>query len=994
MSGLFGAKTKAAGQSPAVGALNVQQSSYGTPIALVYGTNRINGNLIWYDDFRSEQVSSGGGAGKGGGGGGGGSSSWNYFTSFMVGLCEGPIDHIGRVWENKNVTDVPTLGGTVSIGSLGQSPWGYLTTNHPDKALSYSKLAHVDFANYALGTSTSTPNLAFEVFASPDGSTPSGQDTWPAAFVSDFLARSAWPTSYLDTLAGSSFDSYTQAMSLGISPVLTEQDTAASTLKSIMTTLNSEFVWTGGILKIIPYGDVSASGNGATYTPNLTPVYDLTNDDFIVDGDEDPITVDRVNLADAYNQQPVEFYNLNNSYNVETYTAEDAGHIDMFGVRTASTLSAHHITSPDIAQLVAYAVLWRQLFVRTKYQFKLGWKHILLEPMDYVTLTQAALEFDRVLVRITDITEDENGMLTITAEEAPGNLAQAAIYTSSQANRYAANYNSDPGDTNAPIIFEAPLALNQAAALEVWMAISGADANWGGCNIWISSDGNTYAYLDKFEAKSRQGILTSDLPTYSPAGQNNIDQTNMLAISMTESGGTLNNSAVSADAVNLNTICYVDGELIAYGNDALIGLNAYNLSYLNRGCYGSAISAHPSGSAFARLDQAIFKYTADQNRIGQTIYLKFTSFNLYGAGHQTLSDVPAYSYAVTGAALMTPLGNPSALALNYRDKIAQLTWTAVTDLRAPILYEIRQGATFANSQIVTRTTNIWIPVQGSGTYWVSALYFTPLGNAVYSASPPSLAVTIPALIDNVLASYDEAATSWGGTCSGGAIVDGSNIVLQSSGNILDLTNVLAESSILYLGGLTGSGIYTPPSGHTIISACVINAKITANWSLFGQSVFDNVLSNPDVLATDDILGQQFQAFVYAQPQIRTSLDGTTWSAWQNWQPGVYTFLQAQMRIVIYSSNVNVQAVLAAFSFEADAPSLTYTGQSTSSASTTVSVSYPATFNATPLPQITIQNAQQGDDVVLTAQSSSGFTYKILNSGVQVVRTVNWSITAF
>ena len=47
-------------------------------------------------------------------------------------------------------------------------------------------------------------------------------------------------------------------------------------------------------------------------------------------------------------------------------------------------------------------------------------RYSLLEPMDIVELSDATLGLDRAAVRITEIAEDDNGELTVTAEEIPG----------------------------------------------------------------------------------------------------------------------------------------------------------------------------------------------------------------------------------------------------------------------------------------------------------------------------------------------------------------------------------------------------------------------------------------------------------------------------------------------------------------------------------------------------------------------------------------------
>ena len=60
------------------------------------------------------------------------------------------------------------------------------------------------------------------------------------------------------------------------------------------------------------------------------------------------------------------------------------------------------------------------VLIRNTYKFKLGWRFSLLEPMDIVLLTDTALGLDEAAARIIQIDEDDNGELTVIAEEIPG----------------------------------------------------------------------------------------------------------------------------------------------------------------------------------------------------------------------------------------------------------------------------------------------------------------------------------------------------------------------------------------------------------------------------------------------------------------------------------------------------------------------------------------------------------------------------------------------
>jgi hypothetical protein len=200
-----------------------------------------------------------------------------------------------------------------------------------------------------------------------------------------------------------------------------------------------------------------------------------------------------------------------------------------------------------------------------------------------------------------------------------------------------------PGNTNAPIIFEPPPGLT-AGVNEVWILATGG-ANWGGCQIWVSSDGNTYAFAGTAYRGGRQGLLTAALPASADP-----DTTDTLAVDLTESQGQLL-SGTTADADAYVTLCFCDGELISYETATLTATYKYNLTYLRRGAYGTAIGSHAGGAPFARFgpnDPALFRYAYPASFIGHTVYVKLPGFNIFGQALQGLAAASAYSYVLLG----------------------------------------------------------------------------------------------------------------------------------------------------------------------------------------------------------------------------------------------------------------------------------------------------------------------------------------------------------
>ena len=527
-------------------------------------------------------------------------------------------------------------------GSYPQTPWSYLTSQYPAEALGYQGVAYAAALDFDLGGSTSMPNLTFDV----TGRLPFGggiEDANPSAILFDLMTNPHYGAGVPVSVMGdwSQYSNYCVANGLFLSPVYAAQQTMSEIITALMRLTNSGIYFSEGQLKITPFGDVSTTGHGATYTPNVTPIYDLTDDDFIVSGSDTPIIITRTPVVDAYNHVQVTFRSADNQYNDAVAEAKDQVSIDTFGLRTLSPIKAHEITSATVARNVAQNILQRSQYTRNTYEFTLGWKHCLLEPTDYVTLTDLDAGLDDVPVRIVAIEEDEDGLLHVTCEDAPSGISSSALYPTQLIGGYAANYNIPAESINTPVIFEAPWILT-INGHEIWLGVSGGE-NYGGCQVWLSSNGANYKKIGTILAPARHGFLTANLSSGSDP-----DTTSTCAVDLGESSGVLLSGSV-ADADNRATLAWVDGEFIAYSTATLTGAYTYNIGgYMRRGLYDLPIKQHAERSQFARCDDALLKYVYDPDLVGKTVYLKFPAFNEFGSGHQSLSDVAEYPFTIIG----------------------------------------------------------------------------------------------------------------------------------------------------------------------------------------------------------------------------------------------------------------------------------------------------------------------------------------------------------
>lgn len=484
------------------------------------------------------------------------------------------------------------------------------------------------------------------------------------------------------------YSNYCVANDLFVSPALTEQRSAAEFLKTIFDITNSEPVWSDGKLKIVPYGDIPATGNGVTFTPNVTPEYDLTDDDFCPAKGEPPVRHLRKPPADAFNQVQVEFVNRRMQYNIETAEAKDQANIDLYGLRPQRPEKLDAIVEPNTAGFVVQARLQRALYIRNGWRWRLSMRYSRLEPMDIVTLTEIRHGLSLWPVRITAVTETEDGYLEFEGEDFPLGLATPALFQRETGLGYNADYNAAAGDINAPEAFPGPGILT-VSGFELWFAISGQSAEWGGCDIWVSTDGDTYKQHGTIFGGARHGVLRDSF-----ASGSDPDTVNTLEVDLAISRGELL-PGTQADADAFNTLCLVGDELIAYSGATLVAANQYDLgTYLRRGVHNSTIAASTAaGERFVRLDQAIFRYAFDSAFLGSTIFFKFVAFNKYGRARQNIADVVAYSYVLERA-----MGHPSnvaSLGVSQNGNVVVFQWPLIEGEPNINGYEIRfttQGA--------------------------------------------------------------------------------------------------------------------------------------------------------------------------------------------------------------------------------------------------------------------------------------------------------------
>ena len=604
----------------------VATAEYGSAVPEILGTTRVSGNVIYYDDFEAHEHRETHKAGKGGKSKSV-SITYTYTVAIIIGLCEGIIKRINKIWVGKNIYDYGSdkVGLTLYVGTHDQTPWPYVVGKHPDKALAYPDLAYM-CGVVDLGDSGSLPSYNFEVVGKLT-ETGDGVDVNPADYIRYILDKIG--LSDVDIIGLDDYRKYCREYDLLISTPMDSAGNAKearSIINDIVSLTNAYMFWSNDSFKIV----VKEDRPFGSWTPNKKICYDLTADNFIPKSNGALVTYVRKDSSELYNQFPVEYINRNNGYEKETVSYALPDDINEYGVKQAGTVSAHYIYSKERAVKIAERLARDNQFQRVKYTFSLDWSFCRLEIGDLVTLTDENCGLEKQVAIIDSVTENADGTITFTAISYPDGDYGVAEYDVNDIDRPFIDFNADAPST-IPMILQPPADLT-TNGLELWIGTKGASDNWGGCLVYVSDDGTNYREAGQIASSARFGKL---LKTVSST-----DTT----IQVSSNGDFI--SGTEQDAEQGNTLCWLDGECISYETAEMIAEGQWKLSGCKRGQYNTTASEHTIDSQFIRLDSTILKLPFTKDDIGKKLFFKFTSYNIFGAGIESLADVQAYEYTL------------------------------------------------------------------------------------------------------------------------------------------------------------------------------------------------------------------------------------------------------------------------------------------------------------------------------------------------------------
>lgn len=151
-------------EGPRLDSFHVQTSRDGAPMPRVYGRVRIAGQVIWASRLTENKTKES----VGGKGGGPTQTNYSYTMSFAIGLCEGEILSVDRIWANGVVLSTQGLSYRVYKGGKDQMPDPIISAVEGGVVPAFRDTAYIVFEDFPLdGFGNRLPQINVEIIRVP-----------------------------------------------------------------------------------------------------------------------------------------------------------------------------------------------------------------------------------------------------------------------------------------------------------------------------------------------------------------------------------------------------------------------------------------------------------------------------------------------------------------------------------------------------------------------------------------------------------------------------------------------------------------------------------------------------------------------------------------------------------------------------------------------------------------------------------------------------------
>ena len=493
--------------------------------------------------------------------------------------------------------------------------------------------------------------------------------------------------------------------------------------------------------------------------------------------------------------------------------------------------------------------------------------------------------------------------------------------------------------------------------LSTWRVVSVAENSEGTYTITASAyNDNKYAHIERNQILERRDVSNLNDPPEAPT---NLQCSEILY----ESAGSVLQKLIINWQSSVRAASYEVGVSVNNGNFKREITRTVDLEVLNSKVGTYQIEVVGIGTTGKRSQPAVLTFTA----VGKT----------------------------------APPANIASLNISPVDAhTAELYWPQSTDLDVRVggTVEIRHTPHTDANAVWGRAQDIVPAVNGSstrklvplkeGTYLIRAK--DSLGNYAAPAGIPSVVVDLPEPQDLELVQTYTEQPSFGGTFTNMFFSSDENgIALSSTGQIDDITDFDAVTSLDFLGNTASSGEYQFAS--TLDLGAKYDVELLSVLQIRAFQPTDTWDDRTELIDTwndidaDDLSDTDVQLFV------RSSNDDPSGSpTYGTWEPFVNNTARGrafQFKAVATSSNVAQNPLIEQLGVKVRLQRRTEQQRNITSGAGAKTITFPSAFRSVPSIGITAQDFDGGDYFQLSSISRTGFTVTFKNSSDTIISKV-------
>lgn len=455
--------------------LTINTATEARPIPVVFGICKIGGNLVRYDKstFKTEPVyetPEGSESTSGGKGGIGGAAppedqkylvGYNYFLSWDVAYCVGPVDRITAFWTqpgeknllknnpeasgnatnnpivfdesttrvNRDLSDGEYFEGNARFYSGAFNQSRFTSDDYDEPEENHRNVCFVHFRRFQMGRAPAPGSCMAEIRRLPRaldaagdpisgfrtrGSTDSNSEAWdfanPAAAMFEILTNNLWgaavPHEQIDVESFKACSQYFAANDIGLCFVLSEQDRMSEAINLLRDHVQTILVWSGEQIKMVCLMDRSSA-----YTPLIRITRDMVND----------VSFSRPTWPSTVNEIRINFVNRAKNHRTQTVVLQDLGSIEAVGRIQSKQFDLLAYPSRRIATRQARRILKEASYPQASLSFKMNRIHSGMEAGAFVMFVWPDWTNGEAITfwRVSEIRDDqtESGELEISLIE-------------------------------------------------------------------------------------------------------------------------------------------------------------------------------------------------------------------------------------------------------------------------------------------------------------------------------------------------------------------------------------------------------------------------------------------------------------------------------------------------------------------------------------------------------------------------------------------------